>query len=61
MIEFLYNNRGLQKKNCKPQTLFKKKFLEKHKDNCGDKNKDTRETEGLTSTIITNIKHSITW
>ena len=31
MIEFLYNSRGLQKKNCKLQTLFKKKFLENTK------------------------------
>ena len=31
MIEFLYDSRGLQKKNCKLQTLFKKKFLENTK------------------------------
>ena len=31
MIELLYNSRGLQKKNCKLQTLFKKKFLENTK------------------------------
>lgn len=29
-------------KNCKPQTLFKKKFLGKQKDNSEDKNKDNR-------------------
>ena len=61
MIEFLYNSRGLQKKNCKLQTLFKKKFLEKHKDSRGGKNKDTREAEALTPTVTANIKHSITW
>lgn len=40
-IEPLYN-RGLQTKNCKAQTLFRKEFLGKPKDNSGDKNKGTK-------------------